>query len=95
MAETLMIISDREAKDIAMAWHGGYGAPLHMLATTGATVSKRYAPDDVRIAIEYLLLPHIVADSERHWPGCGDQLRALHAYVKRVGARGPVPGWGE
>ena len=87
------MITDSEARRIATDWHGGYGAPLHMFATTGATVSKRYTLDDVRIAIEYLLLPHIVADSERHWPNAGAELRSLHEYVKRVGERGPVPGW--
>ena len=95
MTGTLTMLTDSEARAVAVAWHGGYGAPLHMFATTGATVSKRYALDDVLIAIEYLLLPHRVADSERYWPGCGDQLRALHAYVRRAGKRGPVQGWGE
>ena len=89
------MISDARARRIATDWHGGHGAPLHVFATTGATVSDRYTLDDVRIAVEYLLLPHIVTDSERHWPTAGTDLRELHAYIRRVGKRGAVTGWAE
>ncbi len=88
-------ISDGRARRIASDWHGGQGSALYMFASTGATRDKRYTVEDVRIAIEYQLLPHIVADSERHWPHAGEELRELYAYVKSVGNRGPVEGWSD
>lgn len=88
-------ITDGQARRIASDWHGGQWSPLYMLASTGATKDSRYRLSDVVVAIQRELLPERLAESERLFPGAGRDLRALLAYVRAAGARGPVPGWSD
>lgn len=89
------MINDGQARRIASEFHGGQGSALYMLASTGATRDGRFTFGDTLRAVERELLPHRVADYDAMWPGTGAELRALYAYVREAGPRGPVPNWAD
>lgn len=84
------VVSDARARTLAGFWadEGDQGAPLAVLARTGAITSEAVATVD---ALLQRLAPGDSADPPRAAPA---QLNELVRYMTAHGPRGPVQGWG-